>query len=177
MNIEATKYTKGAIYMHWALAIMMMVMLFLGEDMIQHPTATFYPSLHASLGISILVLTVVRLWWRLTHKPPVLPAAMKGWEVKVSHVTHFLFYALMIGLPLSGMLAFGHEAPRDAIVAGATWFGVIPIPQLPDFGQLGPNMHGLGSKVGQILLILHVLAALKHQFWDKDNLLRRMSPH
>lgn len=113
MNIEAAKYTKGAIYMHWGLAILMIVMLFLGEDMIQHPTATFYPSLHVTLGIAILVLTLVRLWWRLTHKPPALPATMKGWEVKVS----------------------------------------------------------------QILVILHVLAALKHQFWDKDNLLRRMSPH
>ena len=151
-------------------------MLFFGEDMIRHATGSFYPSLHVSLGISILILSVVRLWWRISHPVPALPATMKGWEKKISHVTHFIFYVLMIGLPLSGLMSFGTEAAKDAVVAGATLFGSLPVPNLPNIGGIGGVVHGLGAKLGQFLVILHVLAALKHQLWDKDNLLKRMFP-
>jgi cytochrome b561 len=177
MQTENSNYTKVAIYLHWLIAILMMTMLFLGEDMIQHATATFYPSLHISLGVSILVLSLVRLWWRISHKPPALPATMKKWEVSLSSITHVIFYVLMIGLPLSGMMSFSTEAAKEVMLQGATVFGVLPAPSLPNIGGIGGAVHGLGAKLGQVLVILHVLAALKHQFIDKDNLLKRMSPH
>ena len=177
MNTPALSYSKGAIWLHWIIAAMMITMLFLGEDMIRHATASFYPSLHASLGISILVLSLVRIWWRLSHPVPALPATMKNWEQKISYATHFTFYLLMIGLPLSGLMSFSTESAKEVAVAGATLFGVLPVPALPNIGGIGGNVHGLGAKIGQVLVILHILAALKHQFWDKDNLLKRMSPH
>jgi cytochrome b561 len=177
MNNTSATYTKTAIWLHWAIAALMIVMLIFGEDMIRHATDTFYPSLHASLGISILVLTCVRLWWRLTHKAPALPTTMKGWEVSLSHLTHYAFYALMILLPLSGLMSFTSESARETILTGTTLFGIFPVPALPNVGGIGGGLHGLASKLGQALVILHVLAALKHQFWDKDGLMRRMSPH
>ena len=176
MNITMLSYSKGAIWLHWIIAALMITMLFFGEDMIRHATGSFYPSLHASLGISILGLSLVRIWWRWTHPAPALPATMKGWEKQTSHITHIAFYVLMIVLPLSGLMAFTGEAVKDAAVAGATIFGAFPVPGLPDLGGIGGGFHGLAAKLGQILVILHVLAALKHQFWDKDNLFKRMSP-
>lgn len=136
----------------------------------------FNLSLHASLGISILALSLVRIWWRWTHAAPALPAKMKNWEKKISHITHIAFYVLMIALPLSGLMAFTGEAVKDAYVAGASIFGVFSVPALPDFAGIAGGLHGLGAKLGQVLVILHVLAALKHQFWNKDNLFKRMSP-
>jgi cytochrome b561 len=176
MDNTQHRYSNVAILLHWAIAILMMVMLFLGEDMIRNATGTFYPSLHASLGISILVLSVARLLWRFSHPSPALPSTMKKWEVGVSHFTHTMFYVLMIGLPLSGLMSFTSESARETILNGATIFGAFPVPALPNVGGIGGIVHGLGAKVGQVLVILHVLAALKHQFWDKDGLLRRMSP-
>ena len=177
MNANVISYSKGVIWLHWLIAALMITMLFFGEDMIQHATASFYPSLHASLGISILVLSLVRIWWRLSHPVPALPATIKNWEKKISHATHFIFYVLMIGLPLSGLMTFTTESAREAAVAGASLFGILPVPSLPNIGGIAGIIHGLGAKIGQVLVILHILAALKHQFWDKDNLLKRMSPH
>jgi cytochrome b561 len=177
MEKNVMRYTKVAIYLHWLIAILMIVMLFFGEDMIRGATGTFYPSLHASLGISILILTLVRVWWRMQHSPPPQPTTMKSWEMRLSGFTHCLFYVLMIGLPLSGLLSFGHQVTREAILTGTTLFGVFGVPLLPDIGSVANNIHGLGGKLGQVLVILHVVAALKHQFWDKDRLLARMSPH
>ncbi len=116
MNDQTSKYTKGAIYLHWTIGTLMIIMLFFGEDMIRNATGTFYPSLHASLGIAILMLTLVRLWWRLVNTPPALPASMKRWEVTVSHITHIVFYILMIVLPLSGWLSLSHQVISDKIL-------------------------------------------------------------
>jgi cytochrome b561 len=174
---KSARYSTGAIILHWLIAILMITMLIFGEDMIRRPTETFYPSMHASLGISILVLSLIRLWWRFAHTAPALPATMKGWEVKLSHFTHIIFYVLMIVLPLTGLMAFAKEAASKTILNGASIFGIFPVPAISDFLGIGGEVHEISSKLAQALVILHVLAALKHQFWDKDNLMRRMSPH
>jgi cytochrome b561 len=173
------RYTKVAIYLHWIIAIFMIYMLFLGEDWIAHAHGTYGPSVHASIGVSILVLSLARLAWRIANPPPVLPATTSGWEAKASKLTHVLFYVLMIGLPLSGLTAFTSHMVEHSDSIGSTIFGLFLVPALPDFG-MGATvhlMHNIGSKVGILLLFLHVIAALKHQFWNKDGLLRRMSPH
>jgi cytochrome b561 len=177
MATSSPRYTIVAISLHWLIAILMMFMLFFGENLIRNQANSFYPSIHVSLGVSILVLSIARLAWRLANPPPELPTTMKGWEVSLSHVTHWLFYILMIGLPLTGMMSFTSEIVRHPEIAGASVFGLFGAPALPNIGGIGGGSHGLGSKLGQALVILHVLAALKHQFWDKDNVLRRMSPH
>ena len=177
MSVSWSRYSTVAIALHWLIAALMIYMILFGEDLIRRPTGTFYPSLHASIGISVLILSLARLGWRLMNPPPALPSTMKAWEVTVSHVTHWLFYVLMIGLPLTGLMAFTHQLPKEVILSGTTLFGIAPVPGLPDLGGMGRNLHSLSSKAAEVLIILHVVAALKHQFWDKDKLLNRMSPH
>ncbi len=170
-----TRYTNIAILLHWTIAILIIYMLFWGEDLIRNDEGTFYPSMHASIGVTILVLSVFRLVWRLMNPPPPLPGGDHGWQAKISDATHWLFYALMIAIPLSGMADFGRHLVRHSEQAGATIFGLFPVPQIP-LASLG-GLHGILTKVAIGLLILHVLAALKHQFWDKDRLINRMIPH
>jgi cytochrome b561 len=177
MSVSNLRYSNVAIMLHWLIAALMIYMVLFGEDLIRRPTGTFYPSLHASIGISVLILSLARLAWRLMNPPPALPSRMKRWEVVVSHITHWSFYALMIGIPLTGLMAFTHMLPKEAILSGTTLFGIASVPGLPDIGGAGGNVHALASKALEALIILHVLAALKHQFWDKDSLLKRMSPH
>lgn len=175
MDQNLTRYNSVAVALHWLIAALMIYMLLWGEDLIRHPTGTYNPSLHASLGLSILVLSLVRLGWRLANPAPALPATMKPWEVMLSHVTHWAFYVLMIGIPLTGMMSFTAQLVRDPILSGASIFGMFAVPSLPNLGGAGGGLHGLLSNLAKVLIILHVLAALKHQFWDKDNLLKRMS--
>ena len=177
MSVSSSRYSTVAIILHWLIAALMIYMILFGEDLIRRPTDTFYPSLHASIGISILVLSLAWLFWRLMNPSPALPSTMKPWEVTVSHITHWLFYVLMIGLPLTGLMAFTHQLPKETILSGTTLFGITSVPGLPDIGGVGRNLHSLSSKAAEVLIILHIVAALKHQFWDKDNLLKRMSPH
>jgi cytochrome b561 len=177
MTTSAERYTLIAIVLHWTIAILMMFMLFLGENLMARGNGSFYPSVHVSLGLLILVLSFARLVWRLANTPPALPATMKNWEVKVSYLTHGLFYLLMVGLPITGMMTFASHISRHPELLDASVFGLFGVPMLPDIGGLAGPMHGLGSKVGQLLVFLHVAAALKHQFWDKDGVLGRMSPH
>jgi cytochrome b561 len=176
---SSIRYTKVAIYLHWLIAALMIYMLFLGEDWIAHAHGTFGPSVHATLGVSILVLSFARLGWRLANPPPALPATTSTWEGKLSKVTHVLFYVLMFGLPLTGLTAFTSHMVEHTDSVGSTIFGLFAVPALPDFGMGGAFhlIHNIGSKVGILLLLLHVVGALKHQFWNKDGLLRRMSPH
>jgi len=101
---------------------------------------------------------------------------MNPWEVKVSHITHWAFYALMIGMPLTGMMDISRAAIRQADLLQASVYGLFNVPVLPNFLGLGQAQE-LGALVGKLLVILHVGAALKHQFWNKDGLMRRMSPH
>lgn len=177
------KYDKVAIAIHWLAAILMIIMVFFGEDLMEGEkvaaaaaAGSFLPSLHVSLGSAILILTLVRIGWRLTNPPPELPATMAPWEVTVTKVVHGLFYLLMIVLPLTGWLATPDFLRENGGVALSV-FGLFPLPGAPDIGEFVGGIHNLGSKAAMALIILHVLAALKHQFVNRDGLLARMSPH
>lgn len=133
---------------------------------------------HKSFGIVVLVLSVFRLIWRLTHKPPALPDGMKGWEVFFAKITHIGFYVLMIGVPLLGW----------AMVSASTLpienqlFYLIPLPDMPGVSASGTAedrlklLHEIGAKLILLLFVLHVAGALKHHFVEKDGTLARMIP-
>lgn len=177
--VTRERYSTVAIILHWTLAALMIFMLIMGEDMMHAaelgdngPVAV-----HVSLGVLILVLTLARLAWRIMNPPPELPATMKDWEKKLSVATHVLFYVLMIGLPLSGALGFAGFSSRDMGGQTVNVLGLFPFPLIPNPGLPAIAMHKIGTNLAIALTVLHVLAALKHQFVDKDGLLRRMSPH
>jgi cytochrome b561 len=179
MANPSARYTTIALLLHWIIAALMIYMLFFGEDWIARANGTFGPSLHASLGVLILVLTFVRLGWRIANPPPPLPASTSRWEAQASHISHGLFYLMMVALPLTGLTAFTGHMVKHPDSIGSSIFGLFLVPAIPDFGfgDFMHLLHNIGSKATIFLLILHVAAALKHQFWDKDGILRRMSPH
>jgi cytochrome b561 len=183
MSKQATRHTRTAIWLHWITAILMLFMLFqqmLGDNLIRVPIggslAGWKPSAHASIGITILLLGLVRFFWRFANRPPALPAAMPVWQVWASFVTHWMFYALMIGLPVTGMLALVPYGADRLDADQVRFFYLIPASFIPNLGAWTGAAHELLTNIAKLLVIVHVLAALKHQFWDKDRLLGRMLP-
>ncbi|WP_373505081.1 cytochrome b [Aestuariivirga sp.] len=186
-DISRTKYDGVAMILHWVTALLLIFMIIFGEELIEageHEEAAealmntaFLPSLHVSFGMAILLLTLLRLIWRALNPPPPYPAAMKSWEVTLSKVTHALFYVLMIGIPFTGWLAFGEFLREEPAMSAVRVFGLFAVPAGPDFGEWAKELHEIGSNAAMALVILHVLAALKHQFVDGDHIFRRMLPH
>lgn len=185
VQMQRTHYDGVAMIIHWVTAVLMIFMVFFGEELMEGGegeeagealAGVFGPSLHVNLGVTILALTVIRVLWRLGHRAPPYPPSMKRWEIGFSHAVHALFYVLMIGLPLTGWLAFGEFLSEEPGMAAVKVFGAFPLPVSPDWGDLAEGPHKLGSKIAMALIALHVLAALKHQFVDRDGIMARMRP-
>jgi cytochrome b561 len=173
-----TRYDAVAMSLHWFIAVLLIFMLFFGEDLMKGRGAggAFGPSLHVSIGSAILILSVFRLAWRLINSPPAYPASMAPWERMASTATHLLFYALLIGMPLTGWLATPKFLSEKGAMMGLTIFGAFPLPGAPNLGLPMKAIHELGSNFGIALLALHVLAALKHHFINRDGVFHRMLP-
>ncbi len=172
------KYSKIAILFHWLIAILIganILLANLGEDLPRAARAA-YMNPHKAIGISILILTIGRILWRLTHRPPALPDKVAGWQAKAGHSAHILFYVLMIAMPLTGWLMIGAKGKA----APADFFGMFTIDMavgknamLADIGHEG---HELLAAPLLVLIGLHILGALKHQFIDKMPFVQRMWP-
>lgn len=198
MSAEAQqRYTAVAIVLHWAIAIAILLMIPLGwwmGDQIEDGVVTdgvFQAfQFHKSIGLTILALSLVRLGWRLANPPPPLPEHMPAWEHIIAKATHWVFYFLMIALPLTGWLfvSAGWSVHEDEPLVVAThWFGLIRVPEL--FGlphaaesvragvaEASMNVHSKLAWGVIVLAVLHVGAALKHHFFDRDEVLSHMVP-
>ncbi len=172
------KYSKIAILFHWLIAILIganILLANLGEDLPRAARAA-YMSPHKAIGISILLLTVGRILWRIANRPPALPKQVTGWQAKVGHSVHILFYVLMIVMPLTGWLmigAKGKAAPVDFFGMFTIDMAVGKNAMLADIGHEG---HELLAAPLLVLIGLHILGALKHQFIDKMPFVQRMWP-
>lgn len=170
----ATRYTPVAIALHWLLALAIVGALGVGLYMTSlpfSPTRLKLYNWHKWAGVTILVLSALRLLWRLSHRPPAdLP--MLAWQAQAAHVTHGLLYALFFAVPLFGW-AYSSAAGYPIV-----WFGVLPLPDfVPKDKALADTLKELHkfAAYGLALLVLaHVGAALKHHFIDRDGLLARM---
>jgi cytochrome b561 len=131
---------------------------------------TFYFNLHKSIGITLLALVIVRIFWRLTHKAPAMLASYKAWETKLASGVHRLLYVLMVALPLSGLVM------AVASKYGVKWFGLEFIGGLDNkpLREVFKEAHEIIGVVILLIIILHILGALKHKFIDKDETLDRM---
>ena len=174
------RYSKVAIVLHWTIALLIIGLIVFGLLMTQEwmPNRFAIYQWHKSLGITVLVLSVVRLLWRFTHRPPPLPAAMPGWQRLASHVTHWSFYTLMFVMPLLGWaMVSTSELPIPTVL-----YGLIALPDMPGVPEAKATaerfrmLHEIGAKVFIALIILHIGAALKHHFADRDDVLKRMVP-
>lgn len=172
------KYSKIAILFHWVIAILIatnVLLASLADDLSRSASAVFMNP-HKAIGISILVLSVARLLWRLGHRPPPLPSKVAGLQAFAGHAVHVLFYVLMIAVPLTGwlMVAASDRAPP------IDFFGLFtidsPIGKSELLSELGHEGHELLVTPLIILIGLHVAGALKHQFVDRLPFIQRMWP-
>ena len=173
------RYTKVAIALHWIIGLAIIFMLGLGLLLDEIPDNYKFAAyqFHKSLGLTILALSFVRLFWRLTHRAPPLPAGMKTWEIWAAKLTHYAFYVLMIGIPLTGW-ALVSASPLNFPIM---WFGVFEWPHLPltpnkELSDTFSQAHEILAYLTIILLGMHIGAALKHYFINKDNVLTHMLP-
>ncbi len=129
---------------------------------------------HKSLGITILALAVVRLTWRCVAPPPPLPRGMPVWQQRMATTTHLLMYALLFALPVSGWLM------SSATNYPVSYFGLFTLPDLVGADRSLADdlirLHHLLATTLFVVAVIHVAAALKHHFIDRDDVLRRMLP-
>ena len=177
MSSAFPRYTFTAIAFHWLLALAIVLAFSLGwymSDLPFSPTRVKLFNWHKWAGISILALSALRLLWRLTHRPPALPAGMAVWQVRASHLSHFAMYLLFFAVPLAGW------AYSSATGLQIVWFGVLPLPDfVPKDKALADTLkevHAVLAWTLAVFVVLHVAAALKHHFVDRDGLLGRMHP-
>jgi cytochrome b561 len=171
-------YSRMAIGLHWLVALLMICGFYLGWIMTDipgfTPTKLKYVSWHKWIGVTVFVLAVLRVLWRVTHRAPSMPSAMPAWQKAAAHATHGLLYVLMLAIPLSGY--FFSSAAGVQVV----YLGVLPLPTIigPDHAlkALLRTVHVVLNYTLLVLVAMHVLAALKHQFIERDGLLARMIP-
>ena len=172
-----THYTATAKLLHWLIALMIFGMLAFGFYMTGldlSPTKLELYSWHKWAGVTVFMLVLVRLAWRIGHKPPALPAHMPAIERLAAHAGHHLLYVLMLAIPLSGWLMSSAKGFQTV------WFGVLPLPDLltkdKALGNLLETVHVVLNYTLIAVLLGHVGAALKHHFIDRDDVLTRMLP-
>jgi cytochrome b561 len=172
-----SRYSTGAIILHWAIAIAVIVAWRIAESA-EHVSEVQEAAImadHMAVGMLILLLTVLRLVWRLTHTQPDFPQDLAGWERIAARVVLFTFYVLLVGLPLMGWIGSSMEG------AAIDVFGAFTIPGLPVAADRGLGheileVHGSLGEIMLYLIVLHVVGALKHHFYDKNGALYRMLP-
>lgn len=177
LKFAASRYTPVAIVLHWLLALMILGALGFGlymTDLPFSPARIRQYNWHKWAGITILALSALRLLWRLTHPAPKLPLSTPLWQQKSSHAAHGLLYVLFFAIPLAGW-AYSSAAGFTVV-----YFGVLPLPDwVPKDPELAKTLKFIHMALGKALIVLilvHIAAALKHQFIDRDSLLRRMMP-
>ena len=182
---ERGKYTPVGGAFHWIMAAAVTYQLYSGWDMQRHLVGgqklDAY-QLHSEIGLTLLLLGVLRLGWRLAVPIPINDRDEEGWRATVAHATHAAFYVLFAVLPISGWMMWSAIQPaRPLYVAG-----LLPVPAMP-FHHLSPEwqfwmlektlaVHVISVVVLTVLIVMHVGAALKHHFWDRDDVLEGMLP-
>jgi cytochrome b561 len=171
------RYSTPAIALHWLMAVLIASNFAFGLFMTSlepSPTKLEYYNWHKWAGVTVLALAALRLLWRLTHRPPPLRADLPVWQRKAAHASHAALYLLFFVVPLVGW-AYSSAAGFPVVL-----YGVLPLPDFvsPDRALAAAikPWHGRLAYALAALVLLHVAAAAKHQWIDRDNLLMRMRP-
>lgn len=172
------RYTRPAIFLHWLIALLIIATFSLGLTMVDipglTPTKLKYFSWHKWLGVTIFGFACVRLLWRLSHPAPPYPVHMPQWQQHAAHGLHVLLYVLIFAIPTTGYLY--------SLAAGVpiVYLGLYPLPVLispsPELKTLFKFAHYWLNMTLLAAFCLHVLAALKHHFIDRDGIFKRILP-
>jgi len=178
MTLTNTPHRYGLVpqLLHWIVVGLIIVQYVLAEAAEELPLGMeklAVLSRHKSVGITLLLIALVRVAWRLFDRPPA-PPPMPAWQRAAATAVHWGLYALLFALPITGwMMSSAANYP-------VSWFGLV---QLPDLVMPSEELHEVMEEIHEGLFVallvlagLHVLAALKHQFVDRDGLLARMLP-
>ena len=179
------RYDSGAMVLHWLIALSILALLGLGWTMVLIPLGDPLRvplfAWHKSLGLTVLVLTLMRIFWRLKHRAPALPDAMPAWQKAASKLGHILFYILLVGLPLSGWALVSTNSRNIPTI----FFGLFEVPHLPVLSTLPDKapahvaaqaVHSLAGWLLIGLMVIHVAAAIRHHFVLRNTVLTRMLP-
>jgi cytochrome b561 len=174
--MNKVRYTSIAIILHWVMALLIFAtwsIAIVVDDMPLSPLRITGISWHKWLGVTILFLVVLRLLWRAIHPAPALNLVMPAWQERAMKLTHIALYLLMLLIPLVGWLMSSAKGYT------VNYFGLFELPDLLDkdkaLGHQLKEIHEFLANGLMALVGLHILAALKHQFIDKDGLLSRMT--
>jgi cytochrome b561 len=176
-NFPNLRYSSLAIALHWLLALLIIgsfsFALYM-TDLPFSPARIKQYNWHKWAGITILGLSALRLLWRLFHQPPAYPSTMPRWQQSTAHFTHGLLYCLFFAIPLAGW-AYSSAAGFPIV-----YFGVLPLPDFvspdPELAKTLKLVHKYLAYSLGALVLLHIAAAIKHQWVDRDGLLLRMMP-
>lgn len=176
-STSPAEYTRTAIGLHWIAAVLILGNLAFGLYMVDLPLSPAklrYYSWHKWAGVTIFLLSALRMLWRLRQPAPALPAAMPDWQRKVAASSHHVLYVFFFAAPLSGWL-FSSAAGFPTV-----YFGVLQLPDLvgknPELADVLKVIHRVANYALAALVVLHVVAAVKHHLVDRDEVLARMLP-
>ncbi|MFT5643940.1 MAG: cytochrome b561 [Janthinobacterium sp.] len=172
------RYTTTAVLLHWLSALLIVSAFTLGWIMTDihgiTPTKLRYYSWHKWLGVTVFAVACIRTLWRATHTPPPPPPGTPAWQAKAADGVHLLLYFLILAVPVSGYLY--------TLAAGVpvVYLGLIQLPAIiapnPELKPLLKDLHYVMTMSLAGFVALHVAAALKHQFIDRNGILQRMLP-
>ena len=181
------RYNRTAMILHWLVAALILINVIYGLKAASADDAHVRPlvDMHKSIGLTILGLVLLRIFWRLGHKPPPLPRSYSRFDRIAAHTAHAALYAVILLLPLSGYL---HDSAWNG---GATHplilFGVLHFPRMPIIKSFDPaTKHYLHNLFGAVhvyigyvlygLVALHLIGVAKHHAIDHEAELSRMLP-
>ncbi len=173
-----SKYSKVAIALHWILAALIISNFVLAQlaEGVPRELRGAYMDPHKAIGITVLLLSLFRLYWRMGHKPPPLPDAIGGWQARLGRLVHGLFYFLIIAVPLSGWIMSSMHPQAPPVSYFGLFEASLPFGKSESVAGIGHDAHEILTKPLFILILLHILAALKHQFADRLPFIQRMLP-
>lgn len=170
--MSQARYTETAIYLHWLIAFLLIGLFAVGlymNDLPLSPWKLQIYSWHKWAGVTVFLLVFIRIFWRLTHRPPTLSGDRHATMRMAAQAGHRLLYLLMVAIPVSGWLMSSAKGFQTV------YFGVLPLPNLLDknkeLGELLQSIHQILNFVLAVLVTGHVGVALKHQLSDKNDLL------
>lgn len=177
LDQSSARYTRTAIALHWWMALLLTGIFAVGVYMHDLPLSPWKLEIyawHKWAGVTAFLFVLVRVVWRMMHRPPPFPPSMSPAARTAAHIGHGLLYLLMIAIPLSGWLMSSAKGFQ------VVYFGVLPIPDLLDkdkaLGDVLQEVHEVLNMLLAVLVVGHAGVAIKHQLIDKDGVMARMLP-